>query len=61
MLTGRRPFESDSALGIIYKHAKEPVPLLPPRVAHYQVLINMMMAKKPSDRIQAVRDIPSWL
>ncbi|MDJ0954328.1 MAG: serine/threonine-protein kinase, partial [Acidimicrobiia bacterium] len=56
LLTGRRPYESDSALGIIYKHAKEPVPLLPARVAHYQMMINMMMAKKPEDRIQAAKD-----
>ncbi len=61
MLTGRRPYESDSALGIIYKHAREPVPLLPARVAHYQMMINMMMAKKPSDRIQSAKDIESWL
>lgn len=61
MLTGRRPYQSDSALGIIYKHAKEPVPLLPARVAHYQMMINMMMAKKPGDRIQSAKDITSWL
>jgi len=61
MLAGRRPYEGDSALGIIYKHAREPVPLLPQRVAHYQVLINMMMAKKPSDRIQTAEEIVTWL
>ena len=61
MLTGRRPYQSDSALGIIYKHAREPVPLLPARVAHYQMMINMMMAKKPSERIQSAKDIDSWL
>lgn len=61
MLTGNRPYESDSAMGIIYKHAQAPVPLLPTRVAHYQMLINLMLAKKPTDRIQSAEEIASWL
>lgn len=61
MLTGKRPFESDSAMGIIYKHARAPVPLLPARVAHYQMLVNLMLAKKPADRIQSAAEIASWL
>ena len=38
-------------MGIIYKHAQAPVPLLPARFARYQMVINMMMAKHPEDRI----------
>lgn len=61
LLTGRKPFESDTAMGIIYKHAEAPVPLLPPRFARYQVIINMMMAKRPDDRMPSASEIPSWL
>ena len=61
MLTGQKPYESDSAMGIIYKHAQAPVPLLPPRFAKYQMVINMMMAKRPQDRISTAAEIDSWL
>ncbi|MDJ0760395.1 MAG: serine/threonine-protein kinase [Woeseiaceae bacterium] len=61
MLTGHKPYESDSAMGIIYKHAQAPVPLLPTRFARYQMVINMMMAKKPHDRISNAAEIDSWL
>ena len=61
MLTGEKPYESDSAMGIIYKHAQAPVPLLPARFAKYQMLINMMMAKHPDDRIASAAEIESWL
>ncbi len=61
MLTGRKPFESDSAMGIIYKHAEAPVPLLPARLARYQMTINMLLAKRPEDRMPSAADIESWL
>ena len=61
MLTGQKPYESDSAMGIIYKHAQAPVPLLPSRFARYQMLINLMMAKHPDDRISTAAEIDSWL
>ncbi len=61
MRTGHKPYESDSAMGIIYKHAQAPVPLLPPRFAKYQMVINMMMAKQPADRISTAAEIDSWL
>jgi len=61
MLTGKKPFKADSAMGIIYLHAQAPVPLLPARFAQYQVLINMMLAKKPEDRLQTAAEIDEWL
>ena len=61
MLTGRKPYKADTAMGIIYLHAKAPVPLLPTRFAHYQVLINMMLAKRPEDRLQSAAEIEEWL
>jgi len=61
MLTGRKPYKGGTAMGIIYKHAQAPVPLLPPRLSRYQSLINMMLAKLPEDRLQSVAEIEEWL
>ena len=61
MLTGEKPFRADTAMGIIYLHANAPVPLLPPRFAQYQALLNMMLAKAPDDRLQSAAEIDEWL
>ena len=61
LLTGEKPFKGGSAMGIIYKHAQAPVPLLPPHLAKYQSLINMMLAKLPEDRLQSAAEIQEWL
>ncbi len=61
LLTGEKPFKGGSAMGIIYKHAQAPVPLLPPRLARYQMLINMMLAKAAQDRLQTAAEIEEWL
>ena len=55
------PDTADTAMGIIYKHAHTPIPLLPPRLAKYQVLINVMLAKLPEDRLQSAAEIEEWL
>ncbi len=61
MLTGDKPYSADTAMGIIYKHAKSPVPLLPSRLAQYQAVMNMMLAKQPEDRLQTAAEILEWL
>jgi serine/threonine protein kinase len=61
MLTGEKPYRADTAMGIIYKHAQAPVPLLRPRFAKYQALLNMMLAKRPEDRLQSANEIEEWL
>lgn len=61
MLTGQKPFRASSAMGIIYKHANAPIPLLPIHLAKYQALLNMMLAKLPEDRLQKVDEIEEWL
>jgi serine/threonine protein kinase len=61
MLTGEKPFRADTAMGIIYLHAQAPIPLLSPRRARYQALINMMLAKDPDDRLQSADEIEEWL
>ena len=61
MLTGLKPYQADTAMGIIYKHARAPIPLLPARLAEYQALLNMMLAKDPEDRLQSVAEVEEWL
>jgi len=61
MLTGEKPFRADTAMGIIYRHARSPIPLLPPRLSTYQALINMMLAKSPDDRLQSANEVERWL
>ena len=61
MLTGKKPFRADTAMGIIYQHAQAPVPLLSSRFAQYQSLLNMMLAKLPDDRLQSASEIEEWL
>jgi len=61
LLTGDKPFKGGTAMGIIYQHAQAPVPLLPPSLARYQALINMMLAKRPRDRLQCAAEVEQWL
>jgi len=61
MLTGEKPYQADTAMGIIYKHARAPIPLLPARLAEFQSLINMMLAKDPGDRLQHADEVEEWL
>ena len=61
LLTGDKPYKGGTAMGIIYKHAQAPIPLLPPRLSQYQALINMMLAKQPEDRLQSAAEIEEWL
>jgi len=61
MLTGQKPYRADTAMGIIYLHAQAAIPLLSTRFAKYQVLINMMLAKDPDDRLQTADEIEEWL
>mgnify|MGYP001814255438 FL=1 len=61
MLTGQKPYRADTAMGIIYLHANAPIPLLPTRLAQYQALLNMMLAKSPDDRLQSAAEIDEWL
>jgi tRNA A-37 threonylcarbamoyl transferase component Bud32/CheY-like chemotaxis protein len=50
MLTATKPFEAETAMGIIYQHAKAPVPRLPEALAALQPLLDRLIAKNPADR-----------
>lgn len=57
MLTGKVPFEADSAVAVGIKHLTSPIPSLPDALSIYQPLINTLMAKKPEDRYQSGYDV----
>jgi serine/threonine protein kinase len=61
MLTGQKPYVGDNAMGIIYKHSEAPVPVLPHRLSTYQALLNMLLAKKPENRLQNAAEVAEWL
>ena len=61
MLTGQKPFRADTAMGIIFKHAQAPIPLLSSRFSQYQAVLNLMLAKQPDDRLQSADEIVEWL
>jgi serine/threonine protein kinase len=61
MLTGKKPYVAEHAMGIIFKHSEQPIPTLPQHLSQYQPVINMLLAKKPEDRIQTAAEVLSWL
>ena len=61
MLTGEKPFHAGDAMGIIYQHNEAPVPVLPQRFAKYQSILNLLLAKKPDDRVQTADEVLEWL
>lgn len=61
MLAGEKPYLASNAMGIIFKHNKAPLPMLPPHVAQYQALLNLLLAKKPEDRLQSADEVLEWL
>lgn len=50
LLTGRPPFEGDDFLQVAFKHQQDPVPDLPPRLAHWQGWFERALAKQPAQR-----------
>lgn len=52
MLTGRKPFISNSIIDVIYMHKKAPMPRLPAHFAPLQGLLDLMCAKSPIDRFR---------
>jgi tRNA A-37 threonylcarbamoyl transferase component Bud32 len=52
MLTGRLPFEAADALSMAVMHAQDPIPKLPPNLAHWQHFMNRALAKQPSHRFE---------
>lgn len=50
MLTGYKPYHSNSVIDIIIQHKTSPLPTLPEKFLIYQSMLNIMMAKNLDDR-----------
>lgn len=61
MLTGEKPYTGLDAMNIIIKHTKAPVPVLPYRLSQHQALLNLLLAKRPEDRLQSAEEVLEWL
>ncbi len=54
LLSGRTPYDSDSAISVLYKHVESPIPALPAYLSQYQPIIHRLLAKNPTDRYQNI-------
>ena len=61
MLTGKVPFEGDSALSIGIKHIRDPIPRLPEGLVKYQTFLDKLLAKNPDERWQTGADVARTL
>ena len=61
MLTGKKPYDGDTAMAVIVQHQSALIPRLPPEVAQFQSVIDRMMAKRPADRFPTVADLLDWV
>jgi serine/threonine protein kinase len=50
MLTGMKPYQSESVIDIVIKHKQAPIPELPEEYKEFQPLLERMLAKKREDR-----------
>jgi len=60
MLTGRKPFEGETAMSVIIQHRQAPIPRLPDELVMFQPAIDGMLAKKPEDRFASAREVLAW-
>jgi eukaryotic-like serine/threonine-protein kinase len=57
LLTGDKPFSAATPAALIYQHVHAPIPRLPSALNQYQEIIDLLLAKKPEDRIQSAREL----
>ncbi len=57
LLTAKKPFVADTAMGIIYKHSNAPRPQLPAEFQSWQAILEKMLAIKPSERFSSAASL----
>ena len=57
MLTGDRPFTSNSPMGVIYRHAHAPRPRLSRALTHFQPVLDRLPAADPFERSQTAGEL----
>lgn len=61
LLTGKVPFDGDSAVAIGIKHITEAPPVLPESLAAAAPILNRLLAKSPAERFQQPADLVAAL
>src|SRR5512136_338875 len=65
MLTGRRPFEADTPMAVLFKHASEALPrprqFVPGLPEPVEKVLFKALAKKPEDRYQSMEEFAAAL
>ena len=59
-LTGEPPFAGETAAELAAQHLVAPVPRLPAPLAHWQPLLDAMLAKRPAARLADGTAVLSW-
>jgi serine/threonine-protein kinase PpkA len=57
MLCGAKPYVGDRREDILAQHSDAPVPKLPLEHAHYQPLIDRLLAKTAAQRLASAREV----
>jgi serine/threonine protein kinase len=57
MLTGKKPYTGATAMEVIYKHKRAPLPAVDPQYAAYEPILHRLLAKAPRDRFQTAREV----
>jgi serine/threonine-protein kinase PpkA len=55
MLMGRKPYTGSTAIEVLQQHVAAPPPTLPVALAHYQWLLERLMAKSREDRFESAQ------
>ena len=61
MLSGKRAYVADTALGLMHQHANSPVPQLPDDLKRYQPLLERMMDKDKHRRFGGASEIIDFI
>jgi serine/threonine-protein kinase/serine/threonine-protein kinase PpkA len=61
LLMGEKPYDGSTEMELMMQHVMAPIPTLPDEYAGYQSLLNKMLAKDETLRLQRVIDVGSYL
>lgn len=61
MLTGKRLYNAENAVALVYKHLHDTIPILPRHLSDYQELLERAVAKAPGDRFATASSLLSFL
>jgi serine/threonine-protein kinase PpkA len=61
MLSGSLPYKAEDGLSMALKHVQDPIPRLPPHLAHWQRFFDRALAKSPGERYTDAPDMQDAL